>query len=78
MVYTEELTFVSDGDFYALNFTDWVREVLKASGLLEGSILVYCRHTTGVVLIIEHEVGILVDLQDVLDDIVLCFGRQIC
>lgn len=70
MVFTEELAFVSNGDFYALNITDRVLEVLKASGIKEGSVLVYYRHTTGAILIIEHEVGILVDLQDVLDDIV--------
>jgi secondary thiamine-phosphate synthase enzyme len=70
MVFTEELSFISDGDFYALNITDEVREVLKASGIKEGSILVYYKHTTGAILIIEHEVGILVDLQDVLNDIV--------
>jgi secondary thiamine-phosphate synthase enzyme len=70
MVFTEELTFISEGDFYALNITDRVREVLKASGIKEGSILVYYRHTTGAILIVEHEVGILVDLQDVLDDII--------
>ncbi len=70
MVFTEELAFISDGDFYALNITDRVLEVLKASGIKEGSVLVYYRHTTGAILIIEHEVGILVDLQDVLDDIV--------
>lgn len=70
MVHTEKLSFVTEGDFYALNITDQVRDVLKASGIREGSVLVYYRHTTGAVMVIEHEVGILVDLQDVLEDIV--------
>jgi hypothetical protein len=35
MVFTEELSFISDGDFYALNITDRVREVLKASGIMD-------------------------------------------
>lgn len=70
MVYTEKLTFNSDGDFYALNITDQVRDVLAASGITEGSVLVYYEHTTGAILIIEHEVGILVDLQDLLEGII--------
>ena len=70
MVFTEKLAFNTEGDFYALNITDQVRDVIKVSGIKEGSVLVYYRHTTGAILIIEHEVGILVDLQDVLDSIV--------
>ena len=70
MVFTETLTFTTEGEFYALNITDQVRDVLKSSGIREGSILVYYSHTTGAILIIEHEVGILVDLQDVLEGIV--------
>jgi secondary thiamine-phosphate synthase enzyme len=70
MVFTKQLSFVSEGDFYALNITDQVREVVTASGIREGSVLVYYKHTTGAIIIIEHEVGILIDLQDVLDDIV--------
>ncbi len=70
MVFTEKLSFTTNGDFYALNITDDVRHVIAASGISEGAVLVYYTHTTGAVLIIEHEVGILVDLQDVLEGIV--------
>jgi len=70
MVFTEKLTFISEGGFYALNISDQVRDVVTASGIKEGSVLVYYRHTTGAIMIIEHEVGILIDLQDVLEGIV--------
>jgi len=70
MVFTEKLTFTSEGDFYALNITDQVRDVVTASGIKEGSVLVFYKHTTGAIMIIEHEVGILIDLQDVLEGIV--------
>lgn len=70
MVFTEEVTFISEGDFYALNISDQVRDVITASGIKEGSVLVYYKHTTGAIMIVEHEVGILVDLQDVLEGIV--------
>jgi secondary thiamine-phosphate synthase enzyme len=70
MVHTEELTLISEGDFHAFNVTDRVREVVAASGVREGSVLVFYRHTTGAVLIVEHEAGILVDLEDVLEKVV--------
>ena len=47
-----------------------MRDVLAVSGITEGSVLVYYEHTTGAILIVEHEVGILVDLQDVLESLV--------
>lgn len=70
MIHTEKLTFLSEGGFYALNITDEVRTVVKASGAKEGSVLVYYRHTTGALIVVEHEAGILVDLEDVLEGIV--------
>jgi len=70
MVFTENAAYITEGNFYALNITDQVRDVIKALGIKEGLVLVYFMHTTGAILIIEHEVGILVDLQDVLDSIV--------
>lgn len=70
MVFTKTLTITTEGDFYALNITDQVGDVFSASGIMEGSVLVYYKHTTGAIMIVEHEVGILVDLQNVLEDIV--------
>jgi secondary thiamine-phosphate synthase enzyme len=70
MVVTKKLSFTTSGDFYALNITDQVRAVLQDSGIKEGTALVYYEHTTGAIMIIEHEVGILVDLEDVLEEIV--------
>lgn len=70
MLHTEEVTLISEGDFHALNITDRVREVVAASGVREGSVLIFYRHTTGAVMIVEHEAGILVDLEDVLEKIV--------
>jgi secondary thiamine-phosphate synthase enzyme len=70
MVLTEKLTLISEGGFYAINITERVRSVVKSSGIREGSVLVFYRHTTGAVIIVEHEAGILVDLEDVLERIV--------
>jgi secondary thiamine-phosphate synthase enzyme len=70
MVLTEKLTLVSEGGFYAINVTEQVRAVVKAAGIREGAALVFYRHTTGAVMIVEHDAGILVDLEDVLERIV--------
>lgn len=70
MVLTEKLTLVSEGGFYAINVTEQVRAVVKAAGIREGAALVFYRHTTGAVMIVEHDAGILVDLEDVLEKIV--------
>jgi secondary thiamine-phosphate synthase enzyme len=70
MVLTEKLTLLSEGGFYAINVTEQVRAVVKAAGIREGSALVFYRHTTGAVMIVEHDAGILVDLEDVLERIV--------
>ena len=70
MVHTETLSLISEGDFQAINITDKVAGVVVASGVNEGMALVFYRHTTGSVLIVEHEAGILVDLEDVLERVV--------
>lgn len=70
MVVTETLEIPSEGDFYALNITDQVARVIVSSGIKEGHVLVYYQHTTGCILVVEHEAGMLVDMQDVLDRVV--------
>jgi secondary thiamine-phosphate synthase enzyme len=70
MILTRQLPVLSKGGFYAINITERVRKVVRDSGVQEGSVLVYYRHTTGTVLLIEHEAGILVDVADVLEKIV--------
>jgi secondary thiamine-phosphate synthase enzyme len=70
MILTRQIPVLSKGDFYAVNITDQVREIVQAADIQEGSALVYYCHTTGTVLLIEHEAGILVDIADVLENIV--------
>lgn len=69
MILTHELTLFSEGGFYALNITDPVQAVVDASGVKEGLALVFYRHTTGALLVAEHEAGILVDFEDALERI---------
>ena len=70
MILTKVFTFLSEGDFYALNITDEVQSLVATSGIQEGMALLFYQHTTGALMIVEHEAGILVDLEDALDRIV--------
>lgn len=70
MVYTGRLQIHSEGGFYALNITEQVRAIIRESGVGSGAALIYYTHTTGCLMIVEHEAGILVDLQDVLEQVV--------
>lgn len=67
--FTRELSLPSQGDFDVINITDRVRGVLQESEILEGSTLVFYKHTTGAILMVEHEAGMLVDLEDLLERI---------
>ena len=69
MIHTETLTLISDGRFHAFNVTEEVRAAVRASGMRAGSALVFYRHTTGAVMLVEHEAGMLLDLEEVLEQI---------
>ena len=67
---TKRLALISEGGFHVFNLTEDVKSVIKESGIQEGAVLVFYRHSTGAIMIVEHEAGILVDLEDVLERIV--------
>jgi secondary thiamine-phosphate synthase enzyme len=75
MIVTRILDIYSEGEFCAINITDQVQEVIEQAGIKEGMALVYYRHTTGAIRVIEHEVGILVDLESALDTIMPVDGE---
>ena len=49
--------------------TDQVKEFIKSTGIREGQVLIYFRHTTGAVIINEFEAGIVADLQAMFENI---------
>ena len=67
MVYSEKITLMSEGKFHAFNITDQVKQIVTSSGIKEGQALVFYQHTSGSVIIVEHEAGMLVDLEELLD-----------
>jgi secondary thiamine-phosphate synthase enzyme len=70
MVYTQMIHFDSDGNWYSLNITEQVRQIVLDSGIKNGMALIFFQHTTGSVLVIEHEAGFLVDLEDTMGRLV--------
>lgn len=69
MIHTEQLSLVSEGSFFNLNITDQVRAIVKETAVCEGSVLVFYQHTTGAILLVEHEAGMLVDFEETLEKI---------
>lgn len=67
MIFTKVLSIFSEGEFFSQNITDNVQNVINQSEIFEGQVLVFYRHTTGAVLLVEHEIGFLVDLKDCFD-----------
>ncbi len=75
MIVTEKLVLLSQGGFHVHNLTEQVRDVVRRSAVREGSALVYYTHTTGGLIIVEHEAGMLVDLEDALEEIAPSTGE---
>ncbi len=67
MIRTTQLDIDSSGNFTVVNITDSVRDFVTSTGIVEGQVVVFYKHTTGAVLIAEHEAGIIADLQDMLE-----------
>ncbi len=61
---------VSPGPGFALqNITHLVTDFVESSGVREGQVTVFFKHTTGSVFIGEHESGIIADIERALESI---------
>jgi secondary thiamine-phosphate synthase enzyme len=67
MIKTQQIELDSRGYFSVTNITDQVREFALSTGIKQGQVLVFYRHTTGAVIIGEHEPGIIADIQEMFD-----------
>jgi len=77
MTVTRQISILSEGNFSTTVITDMVREAVKSSGVMEGAARVYYKHTTGSVLVLEYETGILVDLEDMLEKLAPAAGDYV-
>jgi secondary thiamine-phosphate synthase enzyme len=69
-VATGAIEFSSRGDADVVRITDEVREAVKQSGLVAGTVTVFAPGATGAVTTIEYEPGVVQDLQEVLEEVV--------
>ena len=70
MVKTGRIQIESSGKFSTFVITEEAKCFVSESGLQEGSLTVFLQHTTVSVMIVEHEAGFLVDLEDTLERLV--------
>jgi secondary thiamine-phosphate synthase enzyme len=70
VVVSKQIELPSDGRFNVINITDQVRAFVQDCGLVHGQVLVFFQHTTGAVIIGEHEAGIIADLNDLMERII--------
>lgn len=69
MIASKQIELLSDGHFNVINITEKVREFVRESGIVNGHLYVFYQHTTGAVIIGEHESGILADLEEMFERI---------
>jgi secondary thiamine-phosphate synthase enzyme len=70
MVIADELHLNTEGDCHIIDITAQVGEAVRASGLHDGIVTVFCPGSTGGLSTIEYESGALHDLERTLDQIV--------
>jgi len=70
MIHTTQLELDTGGNFAVLNITDRVRDFARSTGIQHGQVLVFYRHTTGAVIINEHEAGIIADIQEMFERLI--------
>ncbi len=69
-VYRTELTVRTERRVQLVDITDDVREAVSESGVEEGIVHVFSRHTTAAVIVNEPESGLLRDVVNKLEDLV--------
>jgi secondary thiamine-phosphate synthase enzyme len=69
MIITRQIELDSRGFFFVTNITEQVRDFVHSSGVQHGQVLVFYQHTTGAVIIGEHEPGIIADIQAMFEQI---------
>jgi secondary thiamine-phosphate synthase enzyme len=63
--------------FAVQNITHLVNDFVDATGVQEGQLTLFYKHTTGSIIIGEHEVGVVADLERVLEMITPSDGKYL-
>ena len=69
---------ICPGAGYAVeNITHLVNAFVEQTGVIEGQLIVFYKHTTGSIVVGEHEAGIIADLEDALESMAPSDGRYV-
>lgn len=69
MIKTTMLEIYPGAGFAVQNITHLVNEFVSSTGVINGQLLVFYKHTTGSIIIGEHEAGFIADLEVALEAI---------
>lgn len=69
MVLTKKITVPSEGHFDIINITDYAKNFIQESHFKNGLLTFFLKHTTGALIITEHEAGIMADMQEMFEKI---------
>jgi secondary thiamine-phosphate synthase enzyme len=67
---SDSLTIYSDGLYYTEVLTDRINRVLAHHAIEAGLVNLVLRHTTSALILLEHEAGVLLDMQETLERLV--------
>jgi secondary thiamine-phosphate synthase enzyme len=74
---TTTLEIYPGPSFAVQNITHLINEFVESTSVQEGQLVVFYKHTTGSVIIGEHEVGVVADLERVLEMITPSDGEYL-
>ena len=69
MVYKSAINIETKGENNIIDITNKVQKVVDSSGIIDGTIMIFCRGSTGALTTIEYEDGLLYDLAFFLEKI---------
>jgi len=69
-VFSTSYSFSTKGEIDFIDLTDKVQEVVSESGVKNGLVHVFAPHATGVLILTEHEYGLLNDIKALLEKII--------
>lgn len=76
-IHTKLLEIIPGAGFSVQNITHLVVEFVSSLDIMNGQLVLFYKHTTGSIIIGEHETGIFADLEDALESIAPTKGEYL-
>jgi secondary thiamine-phosphate synthase enzyme len=68
-IYSKLIEIIPGAGFAIQNITHVVNDFVSTVGVQQGQLILFYKHTTGSIIIGEHETGIIADLEDAFESI---------